>query len=134
MPSATEFRRALRDHLGVQRFHEFLQRGTQPRLRFWQEKALEQFFLAHPEHRISLLELEAALRFCEVHEIELQLGTVPVFHGNLDYSPTYLQQRQTLFPHAGVDPISTAGVSSSKREEPFWFCPECRTRASERRG
>ena len=133
MPSSVEFREALRVHLGEEKFREFLKRGIRPGLRYWQEQALERFFQLQPRFRLPHDQVESALRFCEVHSVELQTGEVPVFHGNVDYAPAYLRERDERFPHAGVDPVSTEGVECDMTSEPVWFCSACRAVAMQRR-
>jgi hypothetical protein len=132
MPSFAEFREAFRVHLGDDKFHEFLKRGTRPRLRYWQEQALDRFFQSQPSMRLSSDQVEAALRFCEVHRVELEKGEEPVFHGHLDYAPAYLQERAALFPHAAIDPVSTEGTEHEGSMQSAWFCPACRSIATQR--
>jgi hypothetical protein len=133
MSPAEEFRAALRNHLGAEAFSEFLRVGTRPRLRFWQEKALEKFFAEHPEQLLPIAEVEAALRFCEVHLQELELGSVPIVRAHITYAAQKLVEKRMRSPYAGVDPLSRPDAPPGVESEPFWFCQECRSIAVQRR-
>jgi hypothetical protein len=124
--SNAQFRDALRLHLGDERYFKFISQGRKHRRLFWQEEALAQFFDSHPEHRLSGEQLAEALRVCEVHGAELQIGTAQVFEGCVDYTREFLAARELKFPHACLEPISTEGRPASEFNTSVWICSECR--------
>ena len=126
MASSEEIRQAFEAFLGKEKFEKFVASGFTPRLRFWQEAEWSKFLVAYPTLDIPLVELEVALRICELHRVALLQGTVAVFHGNIDFSHDYLRVRGTMFPHAAEDPKSTEGVTSKEIEAEVRYCPRCR--------
>src|SRR5688572_1644562 len=88
MPEAPVIRQAFASFLGMDRFRKFIHQGwRRGRLRYWQEQEWMRFTAAHPEFAVSLEELEAVLRVCELHGQELLPDIVKVFHGCLDEAP-----------------------------------------------
>jgi hypothetical protein len=98
---------------------------------YWQEQEWAHFTAAHPEMAVNLGFLEAALRVCHLHGDELQPDSVEVFHGCMDLSPTYVEVRNRLFPHAALDLVSTEGRPLDADQADVWFCPTCRKAAAE---
>lgn len=144
MPKSSELLIALESFLGTARFTEFLcaglvnagfpefrHAGLVPRLRYWQEVEWRKFIFVHPEFDIPVEELEAVLRFCEVHRQELHPETVEVFRGNLDWSPRYTQVRSELFPYAEQDPVSSEGNAQFPSHVTVWYCAACRVAREE---
>lgn len=118
-------RAVLMRDLGEEQFKKFIAGGVRAPMRFWQEKAWERFKAKHPELAVGDVELEEALRICEVHWQRLERGTVAVNPGHLDLVQDYVNARRTLFPHAAQDPI---GAEQEVPEHVIhtWFCPACR--------
>jgi len=129
---AAELRRAFAQFLGDERFRKFVRTGWQRgRLRYWQEQEWRRFTSLRPDLAVPLAKLEIALRICELHGDELQSGEAQLFHGCIDYTTTYLDQRNRLFPHAENDLVSTEGRPMQGDRIVVWFCPSCR-KAKER--
>ena len=126
MPSPEEIRQAFEAFLGKEKFEKFVASGFTPRLRFWQEAEWSKFVVANPTFNAPLVELEVALRICELHRVTLLPGTVAIFHGNIDFSHDYLRVRERLFPHAAEDLKSTEGVPSKETRAEVWYCHRCR--------
>jgi hypothetical protein len=120
------FRATFRSFLGEERYRRFVAAGTRPRLKYWQEAELKEFFRAHPEHQIDPKELEAALSICELHDVALQSELVDVLDGCVDYSLEYLQARRDAFPHAAADPVSTEGRTDMPARTSVSYCTKCR--------
>jgi hypothetical protein len=97
-----------------------------PRLKYWQEAELREFFRAHPEHHMDAKELECALSICELHDVPLQSELVDVLDGCVDYSREYLQARRDTFPHAAADPVSTEGRTDMPARASVSYCTTCR--------
>ncbi|WNH54250.1 hypothetical protein [Stenotrophomonas oahuensis] len=117
-------RKAFAECLGQERFLKFLAQGFRPRLKFWQEQEVDRFYATHSSWHHDIHELEAALRFCHVHERDLLPCSLPTFNGCLTLSSTYIRERSAQFPNAAVDArlVPDGGPSSVKA----WYCPECR--------
>ncbi len=127
MTDASTLRLAFREFLGAERFRKFVKTGCNNRLLFWQEVEWSKFLETHPHFNRPLVELQAALRICEIHETELLPDTAEIFQGNVDLSPTYVRIRNELFPHAAQDPISTEGSPCTRSVATIWYCRDCRT-------
>jgi hypothetical protein len=77
------------------------------------------------------VELESALRFCELHGLELLPDSVDVVHGCIDYADWYIKARNQLFPHAASEPISTEGNKFEVDRVGVWYCIACRQAEAE---
>lgn len=96
---------------------------------YWQERELERFRDANPELEFQSGDLEEALRFCEIHEVDLLPCQVEIFRGHLHWAQDYLKERSSCFPHASLDPVMIGeGVEGEYLES--WYCPECRDLAT----
>lgn len=127
MFDAALIRQALCAFLGDEKFRKFVKQGSlRGRLRYWQEQEWCRFTTRHPELAVELPDLIVALRICELHGDELLPDTVPIYHGCVDYTQTYLEVSNRMFPHAAVDPVSTEGGSSQADCAQVWYCPRCR--------
>ena len=131
MPQPAELRAAFESFLGTDRFMKFLRAGVTPRLRYWQEVDWRSFVSAHPAFDIPVEELEAALRLCELHRLELQAETKEVVRGNIDWNTQYLKTQAELFPHAAQDAISDEGNAALPSHVQLWYCAACRTARKE---
>jgi hypothetical protein len=120
------FRATFRSFLGDERYRKFVAAGTRPRLKYWQESELAEFFRSHPEHQMDAKELESALSICELHDVLLQSELVDVLDGFVDYSCEYLQAKRDAFPHAAADPISTEGRTDMPARTSVSYCTKCR--------
>lgn len=120
------FRATFRSFLGEESFRKFVATGTRPRLKYWQEAELKEFFRAHPEHEMDAKELECALSICELHDVVLQSELVDVLDACIDYSQEYLQARRDGFPHAAADPVSTEGRTDMPARMSVSYCAKCR--------
>ena len=121
MNAIENFRAAFRLHLGDEKYRVFLKHSS-GRRHAWQEEMLGEFFESHPEHRLSDDQLEGALRICEIHGVDLQSEKAKVSFGCPDYTLEYLDDRDRLFPHAGLEPIEDTGDVDTT----IWYCSECR--------
>ena len=130
MTDLVALRAAFADFLGQERFLKFVARGFQPRLKFWQEQAVDSFYAEHPMWSHDLSELEEALRFCHVHGCDLLGCKVPTYVGFQTLSSTYVRDRRAHFPHAAVDAqmVPEGGPASIAS----WYCPDCRSEAERR--
>ncbi len=127
MRTPAEIRIALRDFLGEAQYQKFVQQGLlRGRLRFWQEAVWAQFTARYPEYQVELEELATVLHICHLHGDELQADTATVFHGCVDYAPSYNEVRNRLFPWAALDIVSTEGRPCEVDAVTVWFCPACR--------
>jgi len=124
------FRTAFRAALGEEGYRRFVAAGTVPRLRYWQEVALQKFFVRHPEHQMAVTQIADALRVCELHDDLLQPEVVEVIDGCIDYSQTYLNARRATFPHAAADSVSTEGRKEMPSRISVWYCTVCRAARS----
>lgn len=109
--------------VGQRDYQRFLVAGVTGRLRFWQERMISNFMLAHPELNLLPGELETALRVCEVHGDELVPGSVPGVAAEIDYA--HNAESKALFPRANVGPVGL-GTGATERPIPIWFCASCR--------
>ena len=135
MVNVAEFRKMFPTFLGNDRFTKFVrQLHRADRLRYWQEEVCGQFIAAHPEFSCSVEELREALQICELHDCELQLDEVEIFHGCLDYANCYIKARAALFPNAATGPVSTEGHPFDGHTARVWYCAECRAAETAWRG
>jgi hypothetical protein len=129
---AAALRAAFAAFLGDAKFRKFVRQGFhRGRLRYWQQEEWDRFLSAHPEFSVSMGELEAALRICELHDEELLPDTAEVFRGNLDYADWYIEARNRLFPHAAEDMVATEGAPISGERVAVFYCPACRAAKAE---
>lgn len=127
MAEAAILRQALAAFLGEERFRKFVRQGVRRgRLRYWQAQEWARFTAAHPESAVSLEELEAALRVCELHGRELLPDSVGVIRACVDYADGYIEAWNRLFPHAAPGPVSTEGAPFEQNRVDVWYCPVCR--------
>lgn len=125
-------RQALSTFLGEARYREFVRKGfRRGRLLYWQEQEWARFTAAHPEMAVDLASLETALRVCHLHGDELQPDLVDVIDACIDLSPSYVEVRNRLFPHAALGPVSTEGRPLEAVHGDVWFCPTCRKAAED---
>jgi hypothetical protein len=110
---------------------KFIATGMKPRLKYWQEQELSRFPTVHPQFAFATLDLEEIFRFCTVHGLDLQRGQAEMFHGHLDYSRTYTDAKNKIFPNASSDCISTEGLGDEDEVVEIWFYPECRRARNE---
>lgn len=64
---------------------------------------------------------------CEVHNLTLEAGRVPIRYGLIRPASTEIDARQTQFPHARSFHLGGCEVTSiSPRHARVSYCPECR--------
>lgn len=132
---AASLRRQLAEFLGGERFRRFVvELRRAGRLRFWQEEAWDWFVAAHPGYRVSLSDLLAALRVCELHGAELLPDEVAVVEGHVDYAERYVRAERETFPNAAGGPVWTRGAPSTGPTTGVWYCTDCRREAARWRG
>lgn len=124
-----DFRALFKDFTGPETFRKFvkeLYRNTSlaSRLRFWQQDLWESFLCSHPDCTMTVEELQAILRICELHEIELIPVEVPSFRGCIDYAPDFLAERASSFPHARLSQVMVS-ESYKRATATIWYCPAC---------
>lgn len=128
MTDPTALRRAFSAFLGEERYRKFFRQGLKRgKLRFWQELEWKNFTEAHPEFSIDFEELVKVLRYCVLHEEELQPDTVGVFRGCRDFTREYELALVERFPYASNDEWSTEGMPFEGGRVDVWFCPACRS-------
>lgn len=66
-------------------------------LRYWQERVIESFNVAHPNFTVSQEEVVRELNMCWLHEIDLHPVEIPATRGSIDI-PFYKDWRK--FPNA----------------------------------
>jgi hypothetical protein len=120
-------RRQLAEFLGGDQFRKFVvELRRAGRLRYWQEQAWGRFVATHPDHRLPVHDLLAALRVCELHGLELLSDEVAVVEGNIDYAERYIRARRDKFPNAASGPVYAEGARSPGPTAGVWYCPDCR--------
>ena len=72
---------------------------------------------------------DKALKKCELHGAQLQLGTVPITYGIVSGAPAgYYQASDKAFPHARSFVSGGCVISKdSPKMQTVKFCPQCRT-------
>ncbi len=76
------------------------------RLLFWQERAIEKFCETHSISVPDVGQLFEIFGICEVHGNRLEMSSVKVFSGEIDYSRTYSKAREEFFPNSYLNEIN----------------------------
>ena len=124
-----EFRALFKDFTGPETFRKFVSAlhhntSATSRLRFWQQDLWESFLSSRPDCYMSVEDLQAKLRICELHEMELIPEEVPVFRGCIDYAPDFLAEMASSFPHARLRQVMVS-ESYERTTATKWYCPAC---------
>jgi hypothetical protein len=127
MVDATALRQSLAEFLGGVQYRKFIEQiNRHRRMLFWQEQVWIRFAAVHPEFEVSPAELAVVLRICHLHGDELRPDTAELFHGCIDRTNEYNKARNSLFPYASLDVVSTEGRPFEGDRIGVWFCSSCR--------
>lgn len=118
-------RTRLREFVGDERYHKYIERAGMGRLQWWQEREWARFAAEHPEFVVSSTHLLRILQICPLHGTSLHADRIAV-------RPVRADDR--YFEAAGqVDfPFAHSGWTASHRmdwveaEQDVLFCSDCR--------
>lgn len=126
---AIPVRAAFRSFVGEEKFRKFVRTVNtwqRDRLPYWLEQLWRRFSAEHPTMELSVAPLREVFRFCEVHDCELEQGTIPVRYGLFRFPPEYIEARDRLFPYARTVACIDDCFRSDCTEMEVSYCPACR--------
>jgi hypothetical protein len=129
MLAPNPLRTALAEFLGDERFRVFARLGVGGHLTYPQERDLERFRAANPQLEFEMSDLEAALRICVIHEMDLLPCKIEVFRGHLNWNQRYLEAKRVNFPYAMRDRVMVREDFPGTHLD-AWYCPTCRDMAA----
>ncbi len=130
MTDVATIRQLLHDFLGELKFKKLVatvpESADDARLRYWQEKVLDDFHAAHPTIRIGVSDLVDACRMYHLHNCDLVSARIPIVDGCVDFAPEFWEERNLYYPNARLPFISTEGRKMAEKYVLVWCCPNVR--------
>lgn len=124
-----EFRARFKEFSGAETYSRFVKalhhKTPGPRqLRFWQQDLWESFLRTNPDCSMTVDDLKAVLRICELHEVDLVSVEVPAVRECIDYDPSFIAAMAASFPHATPAQVMV-GDTCEWKTATVWTCAAC---------